>query len=172
MAGIREMMGLDKANFSTVEKDFEDVTSRILGNENIVKMLYFNAPDCLSDDKYEITQSVISDVVKQNLRIVPFVDFPENKGSYIIVNFDSFALNEENPEFMNNLILMDVLCPIDTWMMDSYMMRPFRIMHELQKLFHDKPLNGIGKVYLLGANLLNLGEYSGYQMAFSVINDA
>ena len=72
---------------------------------------------------------------------------------------------------MNNVILMDVLCPEDTWMMDSYMMRPFKIMHELQRMFHDKPLNGIGKVFFMGANLLNLGDYVGYQMAFSVIYD-
>ena len=56
-------------------------------------------------------------------------------------------------------------------MMDSYMMRPFRMMHEVQRMLHDKPLNGIGKVYFMGANLLNLGDYNGYQMAFSVIND-
>lgn len=172
MAGIKEMMGLNKANFSTVEKDFADITSRILSNENIVKLLYFNTPDCLVKDKTEITPQVIDDIVKQNLRIIPSVSVPDNKGSYIIITFDSFSLNENNPEFMDNLILMDVLCPSDTWMMDSYMMRPFRIMHELQHLFNDRPLNGIGKVYFLGANLLNLGDYTGYQMAFSVINDA
>lgn len=171
MAGIRDMMGLNKANFSTVEKDFEDITSRILSNDTIIKLLYFNTPDCLTKGKVEITSEVIEDIVKQNLRIVPSVKVPENKGSYIIITFDSFSTNENNPEFMDNLILMDVLCPDDVWMMDSYMMRPFRIMHELQHLFNDRPLNGIGKVYFLGANLLNLGDYSGYQMAFSVIND-
>lgn len=171
MASIRDMMNLNRADFGTVEKDFADITSRILANDDIVKLLYFNSPDCLTEGKAIITEEILADVVKDNLRIVPSVKVPENKGSYIIVTFDSFAPNTHNPEFMNNLFLLDVLCPSDNWMMDSYMMRPFRIMHELQRMFHEKPLNGIGKAYLLGANLLNLGDYTGYQMAFSVIND-
>lgn len=171
MAGIRELMGLNRADFGTVEKDFADITSRILTNDNVVKLLYFNTPDCLTKDKHIITDEILSEVAKDNLRIVPSLRVPENKGSYIIVTFDTFVINAHNPEFMDNLFLLDVLCPSDTWMMDSYMMRPFQIMHELQRMFNDKPLNGIGKAFLLGANLLNLGDYTGYQMAFSVIND-
>ena len=49
MAGIRDMMGLNKANFSTVEKDFTDITERIMANETILKLLYFNSPDCLTN---------------------------------------------------------------------------------------------------------------------------
>ena len=87
MAGIRDIMGLNKADFSTVEKDYADITSRILSNENIVKMLYYNTPDCLENGKTEITPEVIEEVVKQNLRIVPSVKVPDNKGSYIIISF-------------------------------------------------------------------------------------
>ena len=171
MAGIRDIMGLNKADFSTVEKDFSDITGRIMANETILKLLYFNSSDCLNNKDLVITPEIIGEVVKENLKIVPSLKVPKNKGSYIIITFDSFSENSHNPEFMNNVILMDVLCPEDTWIMDSYMMRPFKIMHELQKMFHDKPLNGIGKVFFIGANLLNLGDYVGYQMAFSVIND-
>ena len=172
MAGIREMMDLNRADFSTVEKDFADITERILTNEDLVKLMYFNSSDCLSSPTAEITPEIIEEIVAENLRIVPSVRIPKNKGSYIIITFDAFAPNGENPEFMDNIILMDVLCPSDVWMMDSYMLRPFRMMHELQRTFHKKTLNGIGKVFFLGANLLNLGDYNGYQMAFSVINDA
>ena len=171
MASIRDLMGLNRADFGTVEKDFADITERILSNEDLVKLMYFNTPDCLEEGRTEITPEIIDEVVVENLRIVPSVRVPKNKGSYLIITFDSFATNRDNPEFMNNLILVDVLCPQDVWMMDSSMMRPFRMMHEVQRMLHDKPLNGIGKVYFMGANLLNLGDYNGYQMAFSVIND-
>lgn len=169
--GIRDMMGLNRADFGTVEKDFADLTSKIMSNDDLMKLMYFNTPDCLDEGKFEITPEIMEEIAKENLRIVPSVRVPENKGSYMIITFDSFSPNRDNPEFMNNLILVDVLCPVDVWMMDSYMMRPFRMMHEVQKMLHDKPLNGIGKVYFMGANLLNLGDYNGYQMAFSVIND-
>jgi hypothetical protein len=72
---------------------------------------------------------------------------------------------------MDNAIFMDVLCPIDVWMMDNYMMRPFRIMNELQTAFDKQKLNGIGVVNFITADLLTLGDYAGYQMSYSVIND-
>lgn len=172
MATIKEMMGLNRADYGTVEKDFEDIVSRILENEEILKLLYFNTPDCLQEGKTEITGEIINEIAAENLRIVPSFKIPKNKGSFIIITFDSFTPNQENPEFMDNIILFDVLCPEDLWMMDDYMMRPFRIMHELQRTFNEKTLNGIGKVYGLGSSLLNIGDYNGYQMAFSVINDA
>ena len=130
MAGIRDIMGLNKADFSTVEKDFSDITGRIMANETILKLLYFNSSDCLNNKDLVITPEIIGEVVKENLKIVPSLKVPKNKGSYIIITFDSFSENSHNPEFMNNVILMDVLCPEDTWIMDSYMMRPFKIMKE------------------------------------------
>lgn len=171
MASLKEMMGLNRADFGTVEKDFADITNRIMSNEDVVKLLYYNTPDALQEGKTKVTEKILNEVATDNIRIVPSLRVPENKGSYLIITFDSFTPNANNPEFMNNLFLIDVLCPSDVWMMDSYMMRPFRIMHELQRMFNDRPLNGIGKAYLLGASLLNLGDYTGYQMAFSVIND-
>lgn len=170
MASIRSMAGLDQANFSTVEKDFSELTKRIFGNQKILKMLYYNSKDCIK--LADITdQNILDEIAEQNIRIIPNLQIPENKGSYIIITFDQFSPNATNPEFVDNLMLIDILCPIDTWMMDSYMMRPFRIMHELNGLLDKSKFNGIGKVNFMGANLLNLGDYTGYQIAYAVIND-
>lgn len=170
MATIREMMGLDQANFSTVEHDFEKLIEKIFSNQNILKMLYYNISDCLDKDDI-VDNDILNEISKQNIRIVPKLEIPDNKGSYLIITFDQFSPNGTNPEYMDNMILIDVLCPVDIWMMDSYMLRPFRIMHELNGLLDKRKLNGIGKVNFLGSNLLNLGDYTGYQVAYSVIND-
>ena len=61
--------------------------------------------------------------------------------------------------------------PRDKWQMDNYMFRPFHIMHEIQSEFDKQKLNGIGTMQFVKANLLNLGDYSGYQLGYLVIND-
>lgn len=170
MASIRDMMGLNQANFSTVEFDFSKLIDKIFSNQNILKMLYYNTEDCLSNS--DITDNdILNEISEENIRIVPRLEIPINQGSYLIISFDHFSPNMSNPEFIDNLMTIDVLCPPDLWMMDSYMLRPFRIMHELNGLLDKSKFNGIGKVNFIGANLLNLGDYIGYQLAYSVIND-
>lgn len=170
MASIRQLMGLDQANFSTVESDFQVLVEKIFSNQNILKMLYYGTVDCLS--KSDITDNeILNEISKENVRIVPDIKIPINQGAYLVITFDNFSPNSENPEYIDNFIFIDVLCPIDLWIMDSYMLRPFKIMHELNKMIDKSKFNGIGKVNFIGANLLNLGDYSGYQLAYSVIND-
>jgi len=170
MASIREMMLLNQANFSTVAKDLEDLVSKIFSNQKILKLLYYNTSDCLNNPDI-VDNNILNIIARDNIRIIPRLTIPENLGSYIIITFDQFTPNIENPQYMDNMLLIDVLCPTDLWIMDNYMLRPFKIMHEINLLVDKRKFNGIGNVNFIGANLLNLGDYTGYQLAYSVIND-
>ncbi len=157
-------------NFLNIEKDFEKISAKLLLNQNILKLIYYNDKNCLS--KEDITSAeMLIDISKNNIRLSPNIDVPENKGSYVIVTFDHFTPNATNPKYMDNIIYFDVLCPRDKWQMDNYMFRPFHIMHEIQSEFDKQKLNGIGTMQFVKANLLNLGDYSGYQLGYLVIND-
>ena len=157
-------------NFATVEQDFQKIVERIFENQDVLKMLYYNTSDCTTKEDI-IDETILKEISDNNVRIIPNLKIPENKGSIIVITFNNFLPNQSNPKFMDNAIFMDVLCPIDTWMMDNYMMRPFRIMNELQTSFDKQKLNGIGVVNFITADLLTLGDYAGYQMSYSVIND-
>lgn len=159
-----------QVDFATVEKDFEIILERFLSNQNLLKLLYYTDADCLSKEDITSADDLIA-ISDQNIRITPYFDIPENKGSFIILTFDDFSPNATNPAYMDNFIVIDILCPKGTWSMNDYMQRPFRIMHEVQKLLDKQKLNGIGVVNFLGAKLLNLGEIAGYQAIYSVIND-
>lgn len=159
-----------QVNFATVELDFQKIIEKLFENQDILKMLYYNTADCTT--KPDITdETILMDISKNNIRIIPNLEIPENKGSIIIITFNNFLPNDTNPKFMNNVIIIDILCPTDVWMMDNYMMRPFRIMHEINSMFDKQKLNGIGTMQFITADIMTLGNYSGYQMAYSVIND-
>lgn len=91
----------------------------------------------------------------------------------MIIYFDNFTPNQINPKFMDNNIYIEILCPNedDIMMMDNYMLRPHRIMHEVNEMLDKTKLNGIGVVNFTGADSINLGEYYGYRLSYTVIND-
>ena len=74
---------------------------------------------------------------------------------------------------MDNNIYIEILCPNEDsiMMMDNYMLRPHRIMHEVNEMLDKTKLNGIGVVNFTGADSINLGEYYGYRLSYTVIND-
>lgn len=161
-----------QVNFQTVEKDFEKITEKIFSNQNLLKLIYHNTPD--STEKEDIIDTeILSEMTRENIRIVPRIKIPSKKNSFLVIIFDNFEPNMTNPKFMNNRIVIDIMCPNEdeVWVMDNYMLRPFRIMHELNELLDKQKLNGIGVTEFLGADSINLGEYAGYRMSYGVIND-
>lgn len=156
-------------NFLSVEDDFRKITERLMSSQNILKLLHYQTPDAI--DKPDIEDNETLESIASNIRLEPDLRISENSKSFIIITFDNFLPNESNPKFLDNDIFLDILCPIGSWQMNSYMSRPFRIMHEINSLLDKTKLNGIGVVNFSGGNILNLGEYAGYQLAYSVIND-
>lgn len=159
-----------QANFSTIEKDLEEIVSKLLSNQDFLKLIYYSSRDALSKPDIE-DNNILMDISENNIKLAPDITIPDNDGSIVIITFDNFTPNISNPIFIDNIISFDILCPTRLWMMDNYMLRPYRIMHIIQGLFDKQKLNGIGRVNFVSANLLNLGEYAGYQIIYSVIND-
>ena len=87
--------------------------------------------------------------------------------NYIIVSFDNFTPNE-NTEFRDNIIEFDIICHFDQWQMNDFQLRPYRIAAELDTMFNDKHLTGIGTLKFLGANQMILtDEFAGLCLMYS-----
>ena len=111
-------------------------------------------------------------MLNNNIRVVPKLPFNDSQESVVIVTFDSFMENGNNPEFRDNIIMIDVLCPVSSWIMGDYMLRPYKIMHEIDGMLNRSRLNGIGKVDFVSANSLILSEeLAGFTLIYRVIND-
>ena len=87
--------------------------------------------------------------------------------TYIVVSFDSFTPSD-NPEFRDNVIEFDIICHFDQWQMNDFQLRPYRIAAELDTMFNDKHLTGIGTLKFLGANQMILtDEFAGLCLMYS-----
>ena len=88
----------------------------------------------------------------------------------MIITFDNFT-QSKNPEFRDNVIEFDIVCHFDQWQMKDFQLRPYRIAAELDTMFHDQHLTGIGTLQFLGANQIILtDEFAGLCLMYEAIH--
>ena len=70
------------------------------------------------------------------------------------------------------MITFDIICHTNTWVMEGYQLRPYKIMGEIDGMLNNQKLNGIGVVEFAGATQLLLNsELAGYTLMYRVVND-
>lgn len=159
-----------KSTFQTAEKDLFNIVNKLLGNHNLKKLLYYPTKDALSQPFLSQQQSL--ELIHKNIRVVPQLSVDEEVESYIIITFDNFMPNGNNPEFRDNMITFDIICHMDNWVMENYQLRPYKIMGEIDGMLNECKLNGIGTANFVGANQLLLNDkLAGYSLMYRVIND-
>ena len=80
-------------------------------NERLKKLLYYTSKDCLARDK--ITHEQTIELFGKNVKIVPKLYVDGSVLNYIIIGFDNFIENRNNPEFRDNIIKFDIICHFD-----------------------------------------------------------
>jgi hypothetical protein len=69
------------------------------------------------------------------------------------------------------MIIFDIICHIDQWNLGDFKLRPYKIAAELDTLFNDKHLSGIGTLQFLGANQAPISdEFAGVALMYVAIH--
>ena len=154
-----------KSSFLSVDKDMDLIVEMIMKNKNLKKMLHYTSKDCL--DKPALTEDETLALFGKNIKIVPKLQIDGSVLNYVIISFDNFTPSS-NPEFRDNIIEFDVICHFDQWHMKDFQLRPYRIAAEIDSMFNDKHLTGIGTLQFLGANQMILNdEFGGFCLMYS-----
>ena len=154
-----------KSSFLSTEKDMSLIVNMILKNENLKKMLHYTSRDCLS--KPNITEDESLDLFGKNIKLVPKLYVDGEVLNYIIISFDNYSKNS-NPEFRDNIIEFDIICHFDQWTMRDFQLRPYRIAAELDSMFSDRHLTGIGTLQFLGAvQMVYTDEFAGLCLMYT-----
>ena len=158
-----------KSSFLSAEKDMNIIVDRIMKNDRLKKMLHYTSRDCL--DRPKLTDEQTAELFGKNIKIVPKLYVDGSVLNYIIVSFDNFTRNGQNPEFRDNIIEFDIICHFDQWHMKDFELRPYKIAAELDTMFNEQRLTGIGKLEFLGANQMILtDEYAGLCVMYQAIH--
>ena len=160
----------EKSSFKSIEKDFGILINRLLKNENLKKLLYYTTDDCF--DRPQLTKEQTLSLINKQIQIIPRKYVTTNE-AYPIVNilFDNFMENGTNPEFRDNIIIIDILCHYDQWNLGNFQLRPYKIAGEIDAMINDKYLTGIGKVkFMSGQMVLPDDDIGGMTLVYSAIH--
>ena len=157
------------SSFLSVEKDLDIITSTMMKNERFKKLLYYTTPDAL--ERSNLSSKETAELFSKNIKIVPKVYTDGNVLTYIIINFDNFTPNATNPEFRDNIISFDIICHFDQWDLNDFKLRPYKIAAEIDTMFNNKHLTGIGELQFLGAGqILLTDEFAGLTVMYEAIH--
>lgn len=161
----------ERANedFLAVEKDAYSILDKLIKNEHICKLLYFNTPDALDREMSQEQMAELIDLGYINIKTT----FPENGNvrNFIMISFDNFEVSS-NPQFIDYTIEISLFCHqenFDFKYKNKTHIRELYLSHLIVKELNNTKLNGIGKVRFLGATSVILGsdtKYSGKSLVF------
>lgn len=121
-----EMQSNIYSSFLSVEKDIELILRKLFFdnqpyNKQLLRLLVINTKDCLSNQTNQdyinkINNMNLSDLINEEyIKLSPKIKMPEHEKvkSYIIISFDNFTENANNPEFRDCTISFDIICHTD-----------------------------------------------------------
>ena len=146
-----------ESSFLSAEKDMGIISVNLLKNERIKRLLYYSTPDALDRDCLTEEQSI--GLFNKNIKLVPKIYVEDELRNYVLVRFRNFLPNQTNPEFRNNIIEFDILCPYEQWGLKDFQLRPYRIAAEIDSMFNNKHLTGIGTLEFNGADQMILNDH-------------
>lgn len=181
-----EMQSNIYSSFLSVEKDIELILRKLFfdnqpHNKQLLRLLVINTKDCLSNQTNQdyinkINNMNLSDLINEEyIKLSPKIKMPEHEKvkSYIIISFDNFTENANNPEFRDCTISFDIICHTDYWVMDNYQIRPIKIIGYIDGILNRTKLTGIGTLNYIGCNELILDEnLSGYTLSYRAIHSS
>lgn len=178
-----------KSSFLSVEKDLEVICDKIVSNKRLQKLLCNQEKNCISpgvpspfDDgtidlvaegypKKEDGGIAVYMVDNGYLKIVPKLYVDEKAKSYIVISFDNFVPNATNPAFRDNVIEFDIICHFANWQLDGFDLRPFKIAAEIDSMFNNTHLSGIGTLEFLASTQTVLNEnLAGVVLLYSAVH--
>lgn len=158
-----------KSSFLSVEKDLSIIVDRIMKNKRLQRLLYYTTPDAL--DKPNLTQEQLMELIKKSIKILPKLIIEDEITNYLVIGMDDFRTNEENPEFRDNIIAIDIICPLDLWGLGNYALRPYKIAGEIDYMLNNQRLTGIGKLEFIKAKRIMLEDsYAGLCLLYRAVH--
>lgn len=131
-------------NLSEIGENAQKIVKRLMSNQDLVKLLYYTDKDPLSHDDFT-PEELKTKIYQKVIKIIPRIGPKEGAESIITINIVGGNQNENN-EFKNIGVNVEVLVPLTQWFIKDDNLRPFKIMGEVQKSLNGKTINGLGKM--------------------------
>ena len=154
--------------FAVMGQNLFKILNRLSHNQKICRLLkYQDATPLKEDDKHADVDGAL--LLNKQLLYVP--KYPEEgvECSYVMAVFNNFIINPSNPDFKLTTIRFEVVCPYTEWIIEENNLRPYLIMQEIDDMFNQAKLNGLGNLQFVRAEPLTLSpQMGGYSMVYQI----
>lgn len=155
-------------NLKELGVSLQKIITRLLENDELIKLLYYADQDPLSQPALDEKQKR-TEVFQKLIKIVPEAGPFKDTKSVLYVYVSQGIKYGANSEFRNIQIVIDSLVPLTTWMIKDSNLRPFAILGEIQKSLDGKTINQIGKLESGDFSLVDLTEENSvYRISFTL----
>ena len=153
--------------FAVMGRNTFTIANKLVQNQRICRLLKYQVRDPFSSEYEDIDGR---ELINKQILIIPKVyDDSVKEMSYVTAIFDDFTVNPLNPEFKISTVRFDIACPYDKWMLDEQSLRPYLIMQEIDTMFNQEKLAGIGNLQFWRADTLTLSPWiGGYSMRYKI----
>lgn len=160
-------MAETQRRFAVMGANTFKIADKIMSNQRICRLLKYQVRSPFSPDLKDVDGA---ELINKQILIVPKIyDGSNEKMSYVTAIFDDFVVNQINPEFKISTVRFDIACPYDEWLLDDISLRPYLIMEELDIMFNQAKLSGIGNLQFHRADALTLSpQIGGYSMRYKI----
>ena len=149
--------------------NLQAIVKRLLANDELVKLLYYEDQDPLSHEPIDQKQKEVA-VFGDLIRVIPRVVEDDTNKSIVVIYVGSGRKNKDNSEFKTVNFVVDVFVPLDSWVIKDSNLRPFAILGEIQKSLEGKKINGLGEISGGDFELTKLTDKSSiYSQTFSIV---
>lgn len=155
-------------NLADMGSNLQKIITRLQSNQNLLKLLYYTGKDPYSEKELTAEQ-IKNEVFEKLIKVVPRVGPKETAQSLIALRVVRGSSNEQNDEFRDFEIDIEVFVPMTQWIIKDSNLRPFAIMGEIHKSLNRKTIDGLGK--MVGGNFrINFltDEMSCYEMTYYI----
>lgn len=160
-----------KSSFLSMAKDTSLIISKILGNQKVLKLLYYTTPDCLKNEE-DITTAQIKELFSnEQISNVPRLKIDPKFKNYLRISCDNFTPNSTNTYYYDHIIEIRIICHFDDWNLGDFELRPYRIAGEIDSMLNGARLTGIGLLNFLSAeqNVYD-EEFGGITLSYLAIH--
>ena len=158
--------------FAVMGTNMFKIANKLTSDQTICRLLKYQTRDPFALEENGKPQPDVDglELMNKQILIVPkLFDDSTEKMSYIIAVFDDFVVNQINPEFKVSTVRFDIACPYDEWILNNKAQRPFLIMQQIDTLFNESKMAGIGTLQFYRADNLTLSPWiGGYSMKYKI----
>lgn len=153
--------------FAVMGTNTFNIANKLMTNQRLCRLLKYQVRDPF-DEKYPDVDGI--ELLNKQIMIIPKIfDESTEKTSYIVAVFSNFTVNALNPDFKVDTIRFDIACPYDEWVLNEQSLRPYLIMEEIDKMFNQAQLSGIGTLQFVKADSIVLTpQIGGYSMIYRI----